>query len=79
MLQDLKNATTAQSSKYMPLQIAEYVWKATHQSITLFKRAETNPTMLKLSSVAVQSERPAITGIRERFTNTLELSPVIQT
>lgn len=63
----------------MPLQIAEYVWKATHQSITLFKRAETNPTMLKLSSVAVQSERPAIIGIREMFTNTLELSPVIQT
>ena len=46
--------------------------------MTLFKRAETNPTMLKLSSVAVQSERPAIIGRRERFTNTLELSPVIQ-
>ena len=33
--------------------------------------------MLKLSSVAVQSESPAIIGRRERFTNTLELSPVI--
>lgn len=52
--------------------------EATHQSITLFKRAETNPTMLKLSSVAVQSERPAIMGMRERFTSRLELSPVTQ-
>ena len=54
------------------------VSKATHQSITLFKRAETNPTMLKLSSVAVHSERPAIMGTRERFTNRLELSPETQ-
>ena len=52
--------------------------QVTHQSIRLFKRAETNPTMLKLSSVAVHSERPAIMGIRERFTNRLELSPVTQ-
>jgi len=47
----------------------------THQSITLFKRAEINPTMLKLSSVAVQSESPAIMGMSERFTNKVDLSP----
>ena len=47
----------------------------TYQSITLFNMAEINPTMLKLSSVAVQSERPAMMGIRERFTNKVDLSP----
>jgi len=41
----------------------------------LFNIAETNPTMLKLSSVAVQSERPAMIGIRDRFTNKVDLSP----
>ena len=48
---------------------------ATHQSITLFRRAEINPTILKLSSVAVQSDSPAMIGRRERLTNTLDLSP----
>jgi len=33
--------------------------------------------MLKLSSVAVQSERPAMIGIRDRFTNKVDLSPNI--
>ena len=50
----------------------------TYQSITLFKRAEINPTMLKLSSVAVQSDSPAIMGRRDRFTNKVDLSPVTQ-
>ena len=31
--------------------------------------------MLKLSSVAVQRESPAMIGIRERFTNRVDLSP----
>ena len=48
----------------------------THQSMTLFRRADINPTMLKLSSEAVQSDRPAMIGRRDRFTNTLDLSPI---
>lgn len=52
--------------------------EVTYQSITLFKRAEINPTMLKLSSVAVQRESPAMIGIRARFTNRVDLSPEIQ-
>lgn len=46
--------------------------------MTLFKRAEINPTMLKLNSVAEQSESPAMIGRRERFTNKVDLSPVKQ-
>ena len=44
--------------------------------MTLFRRADINPTMLKLSSEAVQSDRPAMIGRRDRFTNTLDLSPI---
>ena len=44
--------------------------------MTLFNIAEANPTMLKLSSAAVQSERPAMMGRRERLTNKDDLSPV---
>jgi len=45
--------------------------------MTLFNIAEANPTMLKLSSAAVQSERPAMMGRRERLTNKDDLSPNI--
>ena len=47
--------------------------------MTLFRRADINPTMLKLSSEAVQSDRPAMIGRRDRFTNTLDLSPIKKT
>ena len=47
--------------------------------MTLFRRADINPTILKLSSEAVQSDRPAMIGRRDRFTNTLDLSPIKKT
>ena len=41
----------------------------THQSMMLVERAAEKPSMLKLSSVAVHSARPAMMGNRERFTH----------
>lgn len=40
-----------------------------YQSMMLVERAAEKPTVLKLSSVAVHSARPAIMGKRDRFTH----------
>lgn len=40
-----------------------------YQSMMLVERAAEKPTVLKLSSVAVHSARPAIIGKRDRFTH----------
>lgn len=40
-----------------------------YQSMMLVERAAEKPSMLKLTSVAVQRARPAMTGNRDRFTH----------
>lgn len=40
-----------------------------YQSMMLVERAAEKPTVLKLSSVAVHSARPAMMGKRDRFTH----------